>query len=75
MDTNKATYWIAVGVLVLGLNSEYRQGKFVTLHQVADRAGSVLCSATTHAERTLTAALQLVGREARPSDEIGRAHV
>ena len=68
MDTNKATYWIALGVLVLGLNSEYRQGKFVTLHQVADRAGFALCSVTTHAERTLTAALQLVGREARPSD-------
>ena len=68
MDTNKATYWIALGVLVLGLNSEYRQGKFVTLHQVADRAGFALCSVTTHAERTLTAALQLVGSEARPSD-------
>ena len=53
---------------MLGLNSEYRQGKFVTLHRVADQAGFVLCSATTRAERTLTAALQLVGREARPSD-------
>ena len=70
MDTNKATYWIALGVLVLGLNSEYRQGKFVTLHQVADRAEVALCRASTHAERTLTAALQLVGREARPSDDL-----
>ena len=70
MDSNKATYWIALGVLVLGLNSEYRQGKFVTLHQVADHAEFVLCTATTHAERTLTAALQLVGREARPSDSL-----
>jgi hypothetical protein len=70
MDTNKATYWIALAVLVLGLNSEYRQGKFVTLHRVADRAGFVLCGATTHAQRTLTAALGLVGREARPSDDL-----
>jgi len=26
MDTNKAAYWIALGVLALGLNNEYRQG-------------------------------------------------
>jgi len=33
MDANKAGYWIAVGVLALGLNSEYRHGNFVALHR------------------------------------------
>ncbi len=47
MDVNKAVYWIAAGVLVLGLNSEYRHGGFASLHRVAQKTGSVLCRATT----------------------------
>ena len=39
MNTNKAAYWIALGVLALGLNSEYQHGRFVALHRVAGRAG------------------------------------
>ena len=38
MDANKAAYWIALGVLALGLNSEYRRGNFEPLHRVASRA-------------------------------------
>jgi hypothetical protein len=43
MNTNKAAYWIAVGVLALGLNSEYRHGNFAALHRVAERADSAFC--------------------------------
>lgn len=50
MNLNAAAYWIAVGVLALGLNSEYREGRFVALHQAADRAAAVLCQATVRAE-------------------------
>jgi hypothetical protein len=53
MDVNKAGYWIALGVFALALSSEYRQGNFVTLHQVASRAESVLCRISTRAEQTL----------------------
>jgi hypothetical protein len=62
MNTNKAAYWIALGALALGLNSEYRQGKFEALHRVSDRAGSVLCRLSMRAERTLLAARVLTGR-------------
>ncbi len=55
MDTNKAAYWIALGVLALGLTSEYRQGNFVAVHQVAERADSVLCQIAARAEQTLAA--------------------
>ena len=53
MDTNKAAYWIAVGVLALGLNSEYRQGHFPALHQAVDRAGATICRLSTRAEQTV----------------------
>lgn len=63
MNTNKTAYWIALGVLALGLNSEYRQGNFVALHRVAERAGSVLCRATTRAEQTWAVARLLTSRQ------------
>jgi hypothetical protein len=61
METNKAAYWIVVGVLALGLNSEYRQGNFVALHRVAARADSELCRITARAERTLAVAIKATG--------------
>lgn len=64
MNTNTAAYWIAVGVLALGLNSEYHQGRFVTLHRVADRAGSVVCQIAARAEETLAVATGLTNRRA-----------
>jgi hypothetical protein len=56
MDTNKAAYWIAVGVLALGLNSEYKQGHFPALHRVADRAEVAMCHASAKAEQTIAMA-------------------
>jgi hypothetical protein len=70
MDTNKAAYWIALGVLALGLNSEYHQGNFVALHQAADRAGSVLCRVSTRAEQTLAVALGMTNREEFAVDDL-----
>jgi hypothetical protein len=61
MDTNKVAYWVALGVLVLGLNSEYRQGHFLALHQVTERADLVLCGATARVERSLVAAIGVTG--------------
>ncbi len=63
MDTNKAAYWIALGVFALGLNSEYHQGHFATLHRVVGRAGSVLCRLSTRAEQTLATARVMISRE------------
>jgi uncharacterized membrane protein YqiK len=69
MDTNKAAYWIAVGVLALGLNSEYQHGNFVALHRVAEHAGSALCRMATRAEQTLAVARVLVRNERFPVDD------
>jgi hypothetical protein len=68
MNTEKAAYWIALGVLALGVNSEYRQGNFVALHRVAERAGSVLCRAATRAEQTLAVARLLTSRDGLRAD-------
>jgi hypothetical protein len=63
MDTNKAAYWIALGVLALGLNNEYRQGNFVALHRIAGRADAVMCRVSTCAEQTLAAVRGLTDHE------------
>ena len=63
MNSNKAAYWIAAGVLALGLNSEYRQGNFAALHRIADRAGSAICGITTRARKTLEVAKFLTSPE------------
>ena len=56
MNTNKAAYWIALGVFAVALNNEYRHGSFMPLHRVAQYAGSALCRITAHAEQTLAVA-------------------
>ncbi len=70
MNTNTAAYWIAVGVLALGLNSEYHQGRFVALHRAADNAGSVLCQLVARAEDTLAVATGLTSRRSSLPDSM-----
>ena len=70
MDTNKAAYWIAVGVLALGLNGEYRNGSFVALHRAADRAESVLCRVSTRAEQAVAVAMGVTTRRAILPDNV-----
>ena len=69
VDVNKAVYWIAVGVLALGLNREYQHGGFASLHRVAEKTGSVLCRATARAEETLAVA---TGRRTRSEFAVDR---
>jgi hypothetical protein len=73
MDTNKAAYWIALGVFALGLNSEYQHGRFVALHRVSEHAGSTLCRMATRAEQTLAVARVLTSRERFPVDRLSAA--
>jgi hypothetical protein len=70
MDTNKTAYWIALGVLALGLNSEYHHGSFAALHRVAEHAGPVLCRISTRAQQTLAVARMLTSREGFPADDL-----
>jgi hypothetical protein len=55
MDMNKVIYFVAVGVLALGLQSEYRQGNFADLHRAADQADCWMNRVALSAERTLVA--------------------
>ncbi len=64
MDANKAAYWIALGVLALGLISEYQHERFVALHRVADRAGAELCRISTRAEEAALLATGVPTRRA-----------
>jgi len=70
MNSNRAAYWIAAGVLALGLNSEYRQGNFAALHRIADRAGSAVCGIATRARKTLEVAKFLASPEAGLPDTL-----
>jgi len=70
MNTDKTAYWIALGVLALGLNSEYQHGSLVALHRVAERADSLLCRITTRAGQTLAVARVLTSREGLPADSL-----
>src|SRR5260221_11595842 len=83
MNTNKAAYWIALGVFALTLNSEYRHGSFVPLHRVAEHAGSALCRVTARAEKTLVVSTAPKSHQEFPADnllaadartEMARAH-
>lgn len=68
MNTNRAAYWIALGVLALGLNSEYQHGRFGALHRVAEQAGSALCRISARAHETLALARLLTGRQGSLED-------
>ena len=70
MNTTKATYWIALAVFALALNSEYRHGNFPALHRAAECASTTLCRAATRAEHTLAMARLLAGRPALAADDL-----
>jgi hypothetical protein len=73
MNSDKAMYWVALGVLALGLHSEYRNGRFSAIHRVAGQAESTLCRLVTRAEQTLATARILTARvpqEIRVDDDL-----
>jgi hypothetical protein len=70
MDANKAGYWIAVGVLALGLSGEYRHGNFVALHKAAARAELVAGRITVRAEESLAMAMGRVSRGGSAADNL-----
>ena len=69
MDSNKAAYWIALAVLAVGFGSEYRNGNFAGLHQVADRASAEFCRIYEHGQHAVALATAIGARETVASDE------
>jgi hypothetical protein len=65
MRTDKAWYWLAVGVLALGLNGAYQDGQLGWAHVLADRATGAVERATLRGEHFLTMAQVMLGREPR----------
>ena len=70
MNTDKTMYWVALGVLALGLHSEYRNGGFSAIHRVAGQAESTLCRLVTRAERTVALARVLTSSQPAPVDDL-----
>jgi hypothetical protein len=62
MNSDKMMYWVALGVLALGLHSEYRNGRFPALHRAANQAESTLCRIVTRAEQTVAMARIVTGQ-------------
>jgi hypothetical protein len=63
MNTNKLAYFIALGVLALGLTSEYQKGSFPAIHRALGVTENSLCRLATRAQRAVAAAQLLTGRE------------
>src|SRR5690242_9397341 len=66
MATGKAYYWLALGVLVLGLTSEYERGGFQALHQIANRSALSANCLLVKAHEYVAMARFLMGEAPKP---------
>ena len=66
MATGKAYYWLALGVLVLGLTSEYERGGLQPLHQIANRSALSANCLLVKAHEYVAMARFLMGEAPKP---------
>jgi hypothetical protein len=62
MRSEKAWYWLAAGVLALGVNGAYRDGQLSWAHCLAGRAASMVERASERGLRFVTVAEVMLGR-------------
>lgn len=62
MASDKAWYWLAAGVLALGLNGAYQNGEFQWAHRLACHAESFVDRGSEEALRLVAAAEVMLGR-------------
>jgi hypothetical protein len=62
MASEKAWYWLAAGVLALGLNGAYQDGQFGWVHGIADRSTEIVERASMRGLSFVTAAEVMFGR-------------
>jgi hypothetical protein len=62
MRPDKAWYWLAAGVLALGVNGAYQDGQLGWAHGLADRAAYLMERASERSLRLVTMAEVLLGR-------------
>jgi hypothetical protein len=63
MRTDKAWYWLAAGVLALGLNGAYQDGQLGWAHVLADRATAAVERATLRGQHFVAMAEIMLGRQ------------
>jgi hypothetical protein len=62
MNSQKATYWVALAIAAFGFNSAYQHGAFPTLHRVATCASARLVRLGVNAEQTVAMARLTIDR-------------
>lgn len=62
MRSQTGWYWLAAGVLALGLNGAYQDGQLGWVHCLADRAAAVFEQASERGLRAVTVAELMLGR-------------
>ncbi len=73
MNTQKATYWIALALAAFAFHSEYQRGAFPVFHRAAGCAGVSLCKLATRAERTVAMAKLIVAQPTIADDDLSSA--
>jgi len=62
MTSEKAWYWLAAGVLALGLNGAYQDGQFGWVHGIADHSTEIVERASMRGLSFVSAAEVMLGR-------------
>src|SRR5579862_2201205 len=63
MASEKAWYWLAAGVLALGLNGAYQDGEFQWAHRIADRSAVLVQQVRDEECRFVAMAEMMLGHE------------
>ena len=66
MASEKAWYWLAAGVLALGLNGAYQDGQFGWVHGFAERSTEMVERASMRGLSFVTVAEAMLGRNSEP---------
>lgn len=70
MNSQKATYWLALALTAFAFHNEYQRGAFPALHRGAHGAGATLCRLASNVERTVATARLIVARPTITEDEL-----
>lgn len=62
MRSNQAWYWLAAGVLALGLNGAYQDGQFAFVHRLTDRASEMIARTSERGQQFVAMAELMFGR-------------
>jgi hypothetical protein len=70
MNSQKATYFLALALTAFAFHSEYQRGAFPVLHRAANSAGISFCRVATKAERTVAMARLAIAAPAMKNNDV-----